>query len=178
VRGDISLCGYLLSLPCTEWFTLNHRDRYCGEVYLELTFWSNVRNSTRSHTTSNLRPQAPAPQKKPAPVSQKIKQEYGGTGEFTPLHDEPPSDDFGRLDAYMETIRPSNSTSRMPLYMPSYEPRGGNPSGSVDQLVNDFGELVVHDHSRRSSTYPVRRKLSIASTPSRSYSPIASNATS
>ena len=26
-----------------EWFTLMHKDKYCGEVYLELTFWSNVR---------------------------------------------------------------------------------------------------------------------------------------
>lgn len=25
-----------------EWFTLLHKDKYCGEVYLELTFWSNV----------------------------------------------------------------------------------------------------------------------------------------
>lgn len=31
-----------------EWFTLMNKDRYSGEVYLELTFWSNVRryNST------------------------------------------------------------------------------------------------------------------------------------
>lgn len=26
----------------TEWFTLMNRDKYAGEVYLELTFWSNV----------------------------------------------------------------------------------------------------------------------------------------
>lgn len=28
----------------TEWFTLMNKDKYCGEVYLELTFWSNVRH--------------------------------------------------------------------------------------------------------------------------------------
>lgn len=27
----------------SEWFTLTNKDKYCGEVYLELTFWSNVR---------------------------------------------------------------------------------------------------------------------------------------
>jgi hypothetical protein len=27
----------------SEWFTLHNKDKYCGEVYLELTFWSNVR---------------------------------------------------------------------------------------------------------------------------------------
>jgi hypothetical protein len=26
----------------TEWFTLHNKDKYSGEVYLELTFWSNV----------------------------------------------------------------------------------------------------------------------------------------
>lgn len=27
----------------SEWFTLLNKDKYSGEVYLELTFWSNVR---------------------------------------------------------------------------------------------------------------------------------------
>jgi hypothetical protein len=26
-----------------EWFTLNYKDRYSGEIYLEMTFYSNVR---------------------------------------------------------------------------------------------------------------------------------------
>ncbi|KAF8307002.1 hypothetical protein DL93DRAFT_2029451, partial [Clavulina sp. PMI_390] len=25
-----------------EWYTINFKDKYCGEVYLEMTFWSNV----------------------------------------------------------------------------------------------------------------------------------------
>jgi hypothetical protein len=29
----------------TDWFTLMNKDKYCGEVYLELTFWLNVCNS-------------------------------------------------------------------------------------------------------------------------------------
>jgi hypothetical protein len=32
------------SLFLSEWFTLHNKDKYCGEVYLELTFWSNVRH--------------------------------------------------------------------------------------------------------------------------------------
>jgi hypothetical protein len=35
-----------LTLSYTEWFTLTNKDKYCGEVYLELTFWSNVRASS------------------------------------------------------------------------------------------------------------------------------------
>ena len=34
-----SACSHFLS----EWFTLLHKGKYSGEVYLELTFWSNVR---------------------------------------------------------------------------------------------------------------------------------------
>ena len=26
----------------TEWFTIMHKEKYCGEVYLELTFWLDV----------------------------------------------------------------------------------------------------------------------------------------
>lgn len=38
---------YLLSYSVSdtsrkEWFTLMNKEKYCGEVYLELTFWSNV----------------------------------------------------------------------------------------------------------------------------------------
>lgn len=28
--------------PMSEWFTLTNKDKYAGEVYVELTFWSNV----------------------------------------------------------------------------------------------------------------------------------------
>ena len=42
-----SLCArrffHLANVPSLEWFTFTVKDKYCGEVYLELTFWSNVR---------------------------------------------------------------------------------------------------------------------------------------
>lgn len=31
-----------------EWFTLSNKDKFAGKVYLELTFWSNVRRSDLS----------------------------------------------------------------------------------------------------------------------------------
>lgn len=37
--SSLSACSYFL----LEWFTLLNKDKYSGEVYLELTFWSNVR---------------------------------------------------------------------------------------------------------------------------------------
>ena len=68
---------------------------------------------------------------------------------------EPQFSESGSRNGY-ETIRPSNSSARIPLYQPSYEPRADIRESSVDRLVNDFGELGVGDHARRSSTYPVR----------------------
>ena len=32
----------------TEWFALSSKSKYAGEVYLELTFWSNVRQDRRA----------------------------------------------------------------------------------------------------------------------------------
>ena len=42
--GTILNLSSLFARPhfLSEWFTLLNKDKYCGEVYLELTFWSNV----------------------------------------------------------------------------------------------------------------------------------------
>ena len=48
-KGETDGAQLLLSMMCSrltyhsEWFTLLNKDKYSGEVYLELTFWSNVR---------------------------------------------------------------------------------------------------------------------------------------
>src|ERR1700742_944443 len=99
--------------------------------------------------------QAPPPQKKQTGFSQKVSKEYGGAGDFIPISEDSKSNgELGRSDTYMTTIRPSNSSAKVNLYMPSYEPRPSSRSVSTSQLVNDFGELGMNDHSRRSSTYP------------------------
>lgn len=36
-------CHYHILIPGTEWFTLTNKDKFSGKVYLEMTFWSNVR---------------------------------------------------------------------------------------------------------------------------------------
>ena len=39
----INIALQFLSNPPSEWFTLTSKDKFAGKVYLELTFWSNVR---------------------------------------------------------------------------------------------------------------------------------------
>lgn len=38
----------------SEWFVLSYKDKFSGEVYLELTFWSNVRRSFACSSRSFL----------------------------------------------------------------------------------------------------------------------------
>lgn len=39
---------YMLTVYQIEWYTLTSKDKYCGEVFLEMTFWSNVRCNPNS----------------------------------------------------------------------------------------------------------------------------------
>ncbi|TFY78639.1 hypothetical protein EWM64_g5373 [Hericium alpestre] len=39
--ANVDLTEVLTKGETDEWFTLSNKDKYCGEVYLELTFWSN-----------------------------------------------------------------------------------------------------------------------------------------
>ncbi|KAI0069000.1 hypothetical protein BV25DRAFT_1817926 [Artomyces pyxidatus] len=168
----VDLTEVLTKGETDEWFTLTNKDKYCGEVYLELTFWSNE----------------PRPEPKSAPKVAKSNKQYGGPGSFVPS-DEPPVDHqrhrapSGTSTLYSEEYRreslpgsllPSSSSQQIDLYMPSYEQtaRGKPPRGtSVDRVVNDFGELGLNDTvKRRESFPPVQPGLSVHSTSSSRYS--------
>lgn len=131
-----------------EWFTLLNKDKYSGEVYLELTFWSNE----------------PRPEKKATPKHATVNKQYGGPGVFVPSEGSPGHfqersgsfQDRRRRDSVPSPLLPSNSSMGLDLYNPDYEHtvRARAPRGaSVEQLVNDMGELMVSD-SRRRDTFP------------------------
>ncbi|KII95371.1 hypothetical protein PLICRDRAFT_170031 [Plicaturopsis crispa FD-325 SS-3] len=164
----VDLTEVLTKGETDEWFTLMNKDKYCGEVYLELTFWSN---------------EAP-PEKKAPPKSSKNNKQYGGAGSFVPLDDVPPSLMTGhgsrhsisripsasgsayddRPDAIPSSLRSSNSLAKLDLYVAPYE------QNRVDAITSDFGELSVSGHQRRESvpTRPsggyAQRPVSVAST--------------
>ncbi|KAG5220888.1 Ingression protein [Salix suchowensis] len=142
----------MLIIAVAEWFTLNHKDKFAGEVYLELTFWSNE----------------PPPEKKPKSKASSASKQYGGPGSFIPadgpagaqgvpgsrivstsvLHDRPRQE----LDAMPASLRASNSLAQLDLYVPPYEHRRRSPEG----LASDFGQLGIMDDARRRESYPVR----------------------
>lgn len=144
-----------------------HKDKYCGEVYLELTFWSNVRCAyiyLDTRFTDPLYQEAP-PDKKSKPKPSKINKQYSGPGTFVPSGDVPASlmtgagsrssrmsSNVGLTDSMPSSLRASLSSissARLDLYTPPYEQRS-----PVDQVANDFGELNMADHRRRES-FPV-----------------------
>ena len=109
--------------------------------------------------------QEPRPEKKSTPKLAKVNKQYGGPGVFVPSEGSPghrqqgsgSSYDGHRRDSFPSSILPSNSSMGLDLYNPEYEQTvraRAQPSASVEQLVNDMGELVVFDQRRR-DTFPV-----------------------
>ncbi|KAG8960060.1 hypothetical protein FRC03_007105 [Tulasnella sp. 419] len=68
--GDctVDLTEALTKGEMDEWFTLMNKQKYSGEIYLEITFWSE---------------EAP-PVKQQPPQPSKLHPQYGGAGRFTP----------------------------------------------------------------------------------------------
>ncbi|EKM59662.1 uncharacterized protein PHACADRAFT_170250, partial [Phanerochaete carnosa HHB-10118-sp] len=143
-----------------EWFTLMNKDKYSGEVYIELTFWSN----------------------EPVPVAKKqakakTHRHYGGPGEFTPADDSRASIgtasaglsvsslstanslyDVARREAIPPSLRPSSSLAQIDLYKAPYETNRSHHSvSSVSSMTNDFGQLSVQPQytGRRTSMPPM-----------------------
>ncbi|KZT37645.1 hypothetical protein SISSUDRAFT_830922 [Sistotremastrum suecicum HHB10207 ss-3] len=148
-----------------EWFTLMNKEKYSGEVYLELTFWSNEK----------------PPQKKSSPKNGSNNANYGGPGSFTPSEDPSlryhahrhPSQGMSpsRIPTSLSasplstrprssTVRPSSSLANLDLYSPPYESGAGSPArypqSDVDSLTHSMAELGVGGGSRRRGSYPPR----------------------
>lgn len=145
--------------PTSEWFVLMNKDKYAGEVYVELTFWSNVRRERSSLTTMLIyHYQEPPPEKKSSRKPTISNKNYGGPGSFVaadggttldgnthPTAPPVPAGAVFQLNSLPSSLRVSGS--RPELYAPPYEQR--NVTSSVEQMANDFAELGVVDHRSR-----------------------------
>ncbi|KAI0356651.1 hypothetical protein OH77DRAFT_1452642 [Trametes cingulata] len=147
----VDLTEVLTKGETDEWFTVMNKDKYCGEVYLELTFWLDE----------------PPPTKK---VTPKTNGQYGGRGTFVPIG-ESASSSLSDLDRYSvssrlsassaeirrENLPPSlrSSNSRLDIYVAPYESTRSHNS-SVDGIVNDFAELRVEPGGNRRQSMPAQ----------------------
>ncbi|KAG8218383.1 hypothetical protein J3R82DRAFT_4005 [Butyriboletus roseoflavus] len=140
----VDLTEVLTKGETDEWFVLMNKDKYAGEVYVELTFWSNE----------------PPPEKKSSRKPTILNKNYGGPGSFVPADGSAslngnthstawpmPASADGQLNSLPSSLRVSGS--RPELYAPPYEQR--NVTSPVEQIANDFAELGVVDHRSRDS---------------------------
>ncbi|KAI0773948.1 hypothetical protein C8Q74DRAFT_1368473 [Fomes fomentarius] len=170
-ESKVDLTEVLTKGETDEWFTILHKEKYCGEVYLELTFWLDE----------------PPPTKKVTPKP--TNGQYGGRGTFVPIGDSPSASatDLSRYSSLnsrdeirRENLPPSlrSSNSRLDIYVAPYETtRSVNSNLSADGILNDFAELRVDQGNRRQSMptqpsgYLPRPTSAMASTPEHSTYP-------
>ena len=163
-----------------------NKGKYSGEVYLELTFWSNVSTSHLKIAALLTPSQEPPPVKK-STSKPKVKKQYGGPGSFVPSDASgsapstppgsvtpPPRDPYASIsnglysmssgslpesgsESVPSSLRASSSIVRRDLYTAPYETaRSQRSYHSVDSLTNEFAELGVQNDPTRSAAYLVR----------------------
>ncbi|TFK93847.1 hypothetical protein K466DRAFT_561411 [Polyporus arcularius HHB13444] len=151
-ESQVDLTEVLTKGETDEWFTIMHKEKYCGEVYLELTFWLDEPPPTKKTTAKPTNGQ------------------YGGRGTFVPIGDSASSSltDLTRMgsassrdEIRRENLPPSlrSSNSRLDIYVAPYETTRSHNS-SVDGMMNDFAELRVDQGNRRQSM-PAQRGSSL-----------------
>ncbi|EED84494.1 predicted protein [Postia placenta Mad-698-R] len=128
----VDLTEVLTKGETDEWFTLMYKEKYCGEVYLELTFWSNE----------------PEPKKKNS-TKPKGQKQYGGPGSFVPAGEPSSQTD---LDV-PPSLRPSHSVAQLGLYVAPYETSRSRHS-VADSLTSSFSELGIVDQGSRRQSFP------------------------
>ncbi|KAL5527269.1 hypothetical protein ACEPAG_6060 [Sanghuangporus baumii] len=149
----VDLTEVLTKGETDEWFVLSNKDKFSGEVYLELTFWSNEK----------------PPEKKNKSALMKPNKQYGGPGSFVPSESD---SSFGSVDSRSSipsSLHTASSLAQLDLYHPPYEQtiRSQSTGRTLDQLADEFGGLNV-GHERRRESYPP---------PQTGYTPRPSNST-
>ncbi|KAK0191408.1 hypothetical protein F5146DRAFT_1103464 [Armillaria mellea] len=122
-----------------ECYTLMYKERFAGQVYLELTFYSNEA--------------PPAKKAKPKPKDKN----YAGPGEFVGESSAPngkgaPPARIVSTSVLLNHHR-RHSLAQLDLYNPPYERQ--RRLTSTSNIVNDFGNLALSDSKRRESFPPV-----------------------
>ncbi|KAK0546038.1 hypothetical protein OC846_005424 [Tilletia horrida] len=133
-EGIVDLTETLKSGEFDEWVPLQAKDRYAGEVYLELTYY--------------LDKAPPKKKKAPKPVVGSSTggtsgESYGGAGVFVGEVDEDPSDGPPRPPS-KHMPRPSNSSAALTL-PDSSDRRGGNGHGSRSDRLSMTGSASFNN---------------------------------
>ncbi|PWY98426.1 hypothetical protein BCV70DRAFT_31929 [Testicularia cyperi] len=135
--GIVDLSDTLKTGEFDEWVTIKAKDRYAGEVYLELTFYSSA---------------APPKKKKPAKPVMSGNDTYGGAGTFQRIED---AGDDGTTSAAPPA--PPKVPVGKPNHPPipaSMRPGGGSSGTNAHSRLSSSvstSSLSSHPHAHRSS---------------------------
>ncbi|PSR73617.1 hypothetical protein PHLCEN_2v10536 [Hermanssonia centrifuga] len=163
----VDLTEVLTKGETDQWYTLMNKGKYCGEVFLELTFWSNE----------------PPPVRNPSTTS-RGREHYGGPGTFVPSEPAPSSaapvasssshtsdsrngsfsehsvsssnvSEQGGRNSIPPSLRASSSIPGRDLYTAPYETSRSRQSfNSIESMTDDFAELGVNGHLNRQTPHP------------------------
>ncbi|KAH9943059.1 uncharacterized protein BXZ73DRAFT_87490 [Epithele typhae] len=151
-EAKVDLTEVLTKGETDEWFTVMNKDKYCGEVYLELTLWFDE----------------PPPVKK-ATAKPPNNAQYGGSGTFVPLGESGSAGssytDLSRMTSSAststtgsrDTLPPSlrSASSQLNVYHAPYESVRSHNS-SIDGITNEFAELQVQPGGHRRQSMPAQ----------------------
>lgn len=149
VRSDTVLYLGHLADTKAEWYELQYKEKYSGELYLELTFYSNVslvplQNHVKMLTLQNA---PPVRRNVPRPAVM-------GGGGFDPS----PSTSSASLarQRLSSGLSTSGSVSGMSLYIPPYVQPSRAPSPTPQPVPSSsFSELGLPPGHRRKQSLPV-----------------------
>ncbi|QRW19466.1 C2 domain-containing protein [Rhizoctonia solani] len=167
---QVDLTEALTKGEVDEWFTLQNKDKYAGEVYLEMTFWSNAK--------------PPAKKKASRPSTSTTNPQYGGPGSFIPSGSSsaaaqpPAANSNNEIPAFLrpnretsptasvpDSLKPSSSALGQPdLYISPYSSQNSIASqGSLPSALepagppyDEFGRSGPNFNHRRDSFPPTR----------------------
>ncbi|GFZ50821.1 hypothetical protein JCM24511_08579 [Saitozyma sp. JCM 24511] len=134
-----------------EWYEFSYKDKYSGEIYLELTFYSN--------DIPPVKRNVPRP-----PIHN-----YGGAGVFDPNPNGNLAGAASKNQPPPVGLTASGSITGMSLYIPPYaQPaRAPSPSPSHSHLPqsSSFSELGLPPGHNRTNSYPVSLGAPISASP-------------
>ncbi|KLO12853.1 hypothetical protein SCHPADRAFT_853413 [Schizopora paradoxa] len=133
----VDLTEVLTKGETDEWFTLSNKEKFSGEVYLEMTFYSSEK----------------PPEKKPKPTASRIdaRNGYGGPGSFVPADGSPAGKDIPAA------LRASGSLAKLDLYVPPYDTNQSparRQGSDIDQVVDEFSSLTFNNQPHRRDSFP------------------------
>ncbi|KAF8332771.1 uncharacterized protein EI90DRAFT_3288948 [Cantharellus anzutake] len=154
---NIKLKDVLTKGETDEWYPLTYKGKYSGEIYLEMTFWSNARPPAKSRPSREGIFEAAAPESQRIASSSTLRpstatnssrsRQSSFSTPYKHANDIMPNDNLSASPP--EILRPSSSLAKLDLYVAPWE--DPNRITTPRPQYNDFGAVQP---ARRRDSFP------------------------